>query len=114
MNDIDLARAKKCSRLELRKWQNEIINKLESNYKTLEASEKKELYNDLQTLEIVGNRRKGIYSGFQLNLLTKAEYLEMAKTMSDKAIAKELDVSVSSIGKWKKLKNINLKEVFSR
>ncbi|MBC1377870.1 MerR family transcriptional regulator [Listeria innocua] len=114
MNDIDLARAKKCSRLELRKQQNEIINKLESNYKTLEYSEKKELYNDLQILESIGNYRKGFYSGSQLNLLTKAEYIEMSKTMNDKAIAKELDVSVASIGRWKKSKNIDWKEVASR
>ncbi|EAG4505878.1 MerR family transcriptional regulator [Listeria monocytogenes] len=103
MDELSRERAKKMSMVEIRKWQDEIIKNIESNYKTMLLADRKQLQKDLAFLEGIRDAKKGITSTAKLELLAVDEYKGMVEMkMSDTSIALELSVDRKQLADWKR------------
>ncbi|MBC2140725.1 MerR family transcriptional regulator [Listeria innocua] len=103
MDELSRERAKKMSMGEIRKWQDEIIKNIESNYKTMLLADRKQLQKDLAFLEGIRDAKKGITSTAKLELLAVDEYKGMVEMqMSDTSIALELSVDRKQLADWKR------------
>ncbi|EAD6937636.1 MerR family transcriptional regulator [Listeria monocytogenes] len=103
MDELSRERAKKMSMGEIRKWQDEIIKNIESNYKTMLLADRKQLQKDLAFLENIRDAKKGITPTSKLKLLTVDEYKDMVRLqMTDTSIALDLNVDRKQLADWKR------------